>query len=228
MIRVIFDVPPELEGHQIELPRDAHGFGLSLDEAEPWAGGRFVGRVEARGEGHDEHPVTVAVRCYAAWLDLPPQLVGQKRFGPLTFWDMRMRAVPIWIEEEIFVEQWELGDLASVNWRHFELDLPPELPRAFEGTFTAFRWRIEARRSKRIGHEVCSLPVLIAEPRDQPVVRVETSPIGSWRLLEWKAEDEQDAHGGPCSVSFASRRPEDMPLDGETREQELARRRAES
>jgi hypothetical protein len=57
-----------------------------------------------------------------------------------------------------------------------------------------------------------------------PVVRIETTPIGSWRLLEWRSERETGGSGGPCSVAFEERRPEDMPLRGETREEELARR----
>ena len=58
------------------------------------------------------------------------------------------------------------------------------------------------------------------------MVRVETSPIGTWRLLEWKSEEDLGGSGGPCSVAYDERRPEDMPLVGETREAELARRNA--
>lgn len=222
---LLTDVPAELRGRGIFPASQAHGFAVSLDAAEPWGGGRVEGRVEVREGRHDEHPVTVSVRCTAAWLDVPPQLVGQKPFWRLdTYWDLRTRGVPIWIEEEVWLERFELGDLRDANWLRFSIGLPEELPRAFEGTFVSFRWRVEARRERRIGHDAASVPLLLSEPRREPVVRVEESPLGRWRLLEWKAEAERDGSGGGCSVSFAQRRPEDLPLPGETREQELARR----
>jgi hypothetical protein len=220
-------VPEELLGRGIEPAAAARGFALELDTAEPWGGGTVAGRVEAREGFHNANPVTVSVRCCASWLDLPPQLVGQKPFWRVgTYWDLRTRGLPIWIDEEIWLERWELGNLAEANWLHFGMTLPPELPRAFEGTFAAFRWRVAASRPRRIGHDTASLPLILLEPRTEPIVRVETSPLGSWRLLEWRGDEERDAVGGPCSVAFEPRRPEDMPLPGETRQQELARRAA--
>ena len=71
---------------------------------------------------------------------------------------------------------------------------------------------------------MASLPLLLVEPQDQPVVRVETSPIGTWRLLEWRSENDVGGSAGPCSVTYEARRPEDLPLPGETREAELVRR----
>ncbi len=65
--------------------------------------------------------------------------------------------------------RWELGDLAGTNWLHFAIELPPELPRALEGTFVAFRWRVAASRQRRIGHDTASLPLLLLEPRPLPV-----------------------------------------------------------
>lgn len=221
------DVPEALHGRGIEPPRDAHGFTISLDTAEPWGGGRIEGRVEAREGRHDPHPVTVAARCLASWLDVPPQLVGQKPLLRLdTYWEIRMRSVPIWIDDEVWLERFELGSLVDVNWLHFGIDLPRELPRAVEGTFVSFRWRIEASRPRRVGRDTAAMPLLLVEPRKIPTVRVETSPIGTWRLLEWRSEEERDGAGGPCSVSYEERRPEDMPLPGETPEQELRRRGA--
>jgi hypothetical protein len=220
-------VPLDLAGRGIELPQRAHGFAISLDTAEPWGGGRLEGRVEARERRRDPHPVSIAVRCLASWLDAPPQLVGQKPFFRIdTYWEIRMRGVPIWIDEEVWLERWELGSLADSNWLHFRIELPPELPRAFEGTFVAFRWHIVAARQRRIGRDTASLPLLLVEARSLPVVRVEKSPIGQWRLLEWRAEQERDGTAGPCSVAYEGRRPEDMPLPGETRESELRRRRS--
>jgi hypothetical protein len=64
----------------------------------------------------------------------------------------------------------------------------------------------------------------LVEQQNLPVVRVEASPIGTWRLLEWRSEHDVGGTGGPCSVSYEPRRPNDRPLPGETREQEIARR----
>ena len=219
------DVPPELIGRGIPPAFGAHGFVISLDTAEPWGGGCIEGRVESRGGPHNPRPISLSVHCAAAWLDVSPQLVGQKRLLRLdTYWDLRTRAVPIWIDEEVWLERFEIGDLGSANWLHFALDLPSELPRAFEGTFAAFRWRVEAQRERRIGRETAYVPLILSEQRTRPIVRVETSPLGSWRLLEWRSEEEQDGAAGPCSVRYAERRPEDRPRPGETREQELRRR----
>jgi hypothetical protein len=224
-VTVLTDVPKELAMRGIFPPERASGFAISLDRAEPWGGGRIEGRVERRSDRRNRRPVDVTVRCWASWLDVAPQLVGKKRLLRMdTYWDLRMRAVPIWLEEEVFMERFELGPLDEANWRHFAFHLPGELPRAFEGTFVSFRWRVEARRARAVGHERASLPVLVREQRTLPVVRIETTPIGTWRLLEWRSDAERDASAGPCSVAFEERRSEDMPLPGETRETELARR----
>jgi hypothetical protein len=224
-VTVVTDVPEELLYRGISPPQYATGFAISLDTAEPWGGGRFEGRVERRGGRHAERVVSVLVRCDAAWLDVAPQLVGRKRFLSLsTYWDIRTRSVPIWLDHELFVTREELGALAEANWLPFTFAVPGELPRAVEGTFIAFRWRIEAFRRRRLGLERTSLPILLHEPRSLPVVRVETSPLGSWRLLEWRSEEERDDSAGPCTVAYAERRPEDMPAPGETREEEQRRR----
>ena len=103
-------------------------------------------------------------------------------------------------------------------------ELPGELPRALEGTFVAFRWIVEARRPRLVGGDVAAIPLLIEEPQTLPVVRVETSPIGTWRLLEWRSESDVGGSAGPCSITYDARQEQDMPLPGETRKQELARR----
>lgn len=224
---LLTNVPDELLGRGIEPPASARGFSLSLDIAEPWGGGRIEGRVEAHKGSRNADPVTVSARCCSNWLDLPPQLVGQKPFWRIgTYWDLRMRMLPIWIEEEIWLGHSELGDLSEANWLHFRMTLPPELPRAFEGTFVSFRWRVSASRRRRVGRDTASVPLILLEPRVQPTVRVETSPLGKWRLLDWKADEERDGAGGRCSVAYEARRPEDMPLPGETPQQELVRRTA--
>lgn len=222
---LVTDVPDELRFRGIEPRRYARAFAITLDTAEPGGGGRIEGRVERRRDRRDDRPVSVDIRCTAAWLDLAPQLVGKKRFLTLTtYWDLRTRGVPVWLDEELFLDRLEVGPLDEVNWRHFSFLLPGELPDALEGTFVSFRWRLEARRRRRLGSDLASVPLLRVEPQTIPVVRVETSPIGSWRLLEWRSEQDRGGSGGPCSVTYEERRPEDMPRPGETREQELARR----
>jgi hypothetical protein len=226
-VTLLTDVPDQLRFRGIEPPLEARGFGLSLDEAEPVGGGRIAGRVERHNQRRDRRPVSVEVRCDAAWMDVAPELVGRKGiFSWSAYGEIRNKFVPIWLDEEVFSTQLDAGPLEEANWRHFEFDLPEELPRALEGTFVAFRWRITARRPRRVGSEQASLPLLLVEPQTLPVVRVETSPIGTWRLLEWRSEADVGGTGGACSVSFAARRPTDLPLPGETRETELARRTA--
>jgi hypothetical protein len=226
-VSLVTDVPDALRFHGIEPARQARGFAITLDEAEPWGGGRIEGRVERRRGSRDSRPVLVDVRCEACWLDVAPQLVGRKRLLSWSIYgDVRNRAVPIWLDDEVFRARIDVGPLEDANWRPFSFDLPRGTPRALEGTFVAFRWRIEARRARRLGADVASLPLLLLAPQTLAVVRVETSPIGSWRLLEWKSEDEVGGAAGQCSIAFEQRRAEDMPLAGETREAELARRNA--
>lgn len=222
---LITDVPDPLKFRGIEPPQAARGFGISLDEARPEGGGRIVGRVERHNPRRDRRPLLVDVRCDACWLDTAPQFVGRKGlFTWSAYGDMRNKFVPIWLDEEVFRTELDVEPLEDVNWRHFSFDLPEGLPRALEGTFVAFRWRVEARRARRVGAELASLPLLLVEPQDQPVVRVETTPIGTWRLLEWRSENDVGGVGGPCSVGYEPRRPVDLPLPGETRDAELARR----
>jgi hypothetical protein len=224
-VAVVTEIPEALRFRGIAPPEPAHGFRITLDTAEPWGGGHIEGRVERRGEQHDRRPISVRVRCLAAWLDVAPQLVGRKRLlSWTTYGDIRNRAVPIWLDKEVFAEGARLEPLEQANWQHFAFELPGELPRALEGTFVAFRWTVEARRPRFVGGDVAALPLLIEEPQTLPVVRVETSPIGTWRLLEWKSESDVGGSAGPCSVTYDARQETDMPLPGETRKQELARR----
>jgi hypothetical protein len=223
-VALFTDVPDELHFRGIEPRQDARGFAIVLTLAEPRGGGRIEGQVERRRGSENDHPLTVGVRCAAAWIDVAPELVGRKRFSLLAYGDMRTRAVPVWLEEELYDEHVDLGPLDEANWRRFEFQLPDDLPRALEGTFASFRWRVEARRGRRLGSAVASLPLLFVEPQTIPTVRVETTPIGTWRLLEWRSEDDAGGSFGPCTIAFEERRDEDMPLPGETRAEELARR----
>jgi hypothetical protein len=224
-VPLVTAVPDALKFHGIEPPQTAPGFGLTLDSAEPQGGGRITGRVERRHQRRDGRPVTVEVRCTACWMDVAPQFVGRK--GMLTwsaYGDMRNKFLPVWLDEELFSAQLEVGSLADVNWRRFAFDLPDGLPRALEGTFVAFRWRIEARRARRVGTEHASLPLVLQEPQTLPVLRVETSPIGTWRLLEWRSEQDVGAASPSCSIAYGPRREEDLPLPGEDRDAEQLRR----
>ena len=224
---VVTAVPEGLTFRGIEPPREARGFAITLDEAAPQGAGSIAGRVERRNRRRDNRRVRVDVRCAACWLDVAPQLVGRKRLlSWSTYGEIRNRHVPIWLDEEVFHATVDLDPLLDANWRHFRFDLPAGLPRALEGTFVAFRWRIEARRARRVGAETASLPLLFVESQNQPVIRVETSPIGRWRLLEWRGEHDTGGSAGPCSIAYESRRPGDLPLPGETRAAELARRMA--
>jgi hypothetical protein len=221
---VLTAVPDSLRFHGIEPPQQARDFAISLDEAQPEGGGRIAGRVERRNPRRDRRPVLVDIRCDACWMDIAPQFVGRK--GMLAWsapGDMRNRFIPVWLDEKLFRARVDVGALEEANWRHFSFDLPDGLPRALEGTFVAFRWRIEARRRRRVGAEVASLPLLVIEPQTLPVVRVETSPIGDWRLLEWRSENDHSESGGPCSIAFENRRSADLPLAGETPDAERAR-----
>ncbi len=222
---LVTEVPDALRFRGIEPPQDARGFGISLDEADPDGGGQIAGRVERHNKRRDRRPVLVEVRCEASWVDIAPQLVGRKRLSHWsTYAEIRNRHVPIWLEEEIFRAELNVGPLDDDNWRHFSFELPDDVPRALEGTFVAFRWRVRARRARRVGTELASVPLLYVEQQKLPVVRVETSPIGSWRLLEWRSEEDVGGSGGPCSITFETRRDTDLPLPGETRDSELARR----
>jgi hypothetical protein len=224
-VPLLTDVPDELRFRGIEPAQEARGFGLSLDEAEPVGGGRIAGRVERHNQRRDRRPLSIEVRCDAAWMDVAPELVGRKGiFNWSAYGEIRNKFVPIWLEEEIFSTQVDVEPLEDANWRPFEFDVPEGVPRALEGTFVAFRWRVTARRARRLGTEQASVPLLWVEPQTLPVVRVETSPIGTWRLLEWRAEGDVGGAGGGCSVVFEARRPSDLPLPGETREAEIVRR----
>jgi hypothetical protein len=224
-VSLVTDVPEPLRFRGIEPPLEARGFGISLDEAQPAGGGRIVGRVERRNRRRDRRPMFVDVVCDACWMDVAPQFVGRKRiFSWSAYGDMRNKFVPIWLDERVFRTGVEVGPLDDANWRQFSFELPDGLPRALEGTFVAFRWRVEARRARRVGAERASLPLLLIEAQEVPVVRIETSPIGTWRLLEWRSEHDGGGAGSRCSVTYAARRQIDLPLPGETREAELARR----
>jgi hypothetical protein len=223
-VSLVTDVPDSLRFHGIEPARGARAFAITLDQAELEAGGRVTGRVERRDDRRDSRPVIVDLHCDACWVDIAPQFVGRKRVWSWSApGDMRNRFIPVWLEEATYRETLEVGPLDHANWQPFTFAIPDDAPRALEGTFVAFRWRVEARRPRRIGNEVTSLPLLVLEPQDEPVVRVETSPIGTWRLLEWRSSHDVGGTAGPCSVIYEARQPEDLPLPGETREAELRR-----
>jgi hypothetical protein len=223
-LSLVTAVPDALTFRGIEPQQEARGFAIMLDEAQPQGGGRIAGRVERRNRRRDSRPVLVDVHCDACWLDVAPQLVGRERLlSWTTLAEVRNRHVPIWLEDEVYRASFDAGPLQDANWSHFSFDLPDGLPRALEGTFVAFRWRVEARRARRLGTELASLPLLLVESQNLPVVRVETSPIGTWRLLEWRSEHDVGGSGGPCSVAYEPRRPSDLPLPGETRAAELTR-----
>lgn len=219
-------VPEEFAGRGILPPTVARGFRISLDVAEPWGGGAIEGRVEALPDRPPKPaPLTVTIRCTASWIDIAPQLVGQAGPSLATAYELRARSRPIWLDELVYEDHAEVGALdGSANWRRFAFSLPSSVPRAFEGTLCAFRYVIEASRPRALGRAVAGVPLVVVEQRNEPVVRIETTPIGTWRLLEWRADAEEPAHAGPVSISFAARATADLPRAGETREDEILRR----
>jgi hypothetical protein len=219
-------VPEEFGGRGIPPPTEARGFRLSLDLAQPWAGGRIEGRVEAvPGRPATAWPIEVLVRCVSAWVDIAPQLVGRAGLGLASAYELRARARPIWLDEVVFEERRNVEPLdGSANWRRFEFILPDFVPRAFEGTMCAFRYVVEASRQRTIGRSLAALPLVIVEQRREPVIRIETTPIGTWRLLEWRSDGEQETTAGPIQVRFEPRALADMPKAGETRDDEIFRR----
>jgi hypothetical protein len=224
-VTVRCDVPAGLSGRGVFPPSAARGFEIVLDQAQPWGGGVLAGRVERRG-ARDARPVTLVVRTMVAWIDIAPQLVGQKLDS---HWlsiigDVRGRRRPIWLDDIQWEHRVELGPLDEVNWQSFHVQLPPWLPRAFEGTFCGYRYQLEARRPRGVGSAVAGLPLFSLEPRTEPCVRIERTPIGLWRLREWRG-DHEDAFDTPSvSVAFEPRRLGDQPLPGEDREAEILRR----
>jgi hypothetical protein len=110
------------------------------------------------------------------------------------------------------------------NWRRFAIHLPADLPCAFEGTLCAVRYTVEASRPRRLGRAVASLPLLVLEERSDPVVRIERTPVGEWRLFEWRDPATADFVFGPVAVAFEQRAPGDEPLPGEDRDAEILRR----
>jgi hypothetical protein len=219
-------VPEEFGGRGIPPPTEARGFRLSLDVAEPWRGGTIDGRVESiPGRRSDPRSLTVSISCIAAWVDIAPQLVGRGRLGLSSAYELRARARPIWLDEMIYRDEVEVGPLdGSANWRRFEFTLPDFVPRAFEGTLCAFRYTVEAARPRVVGRSLSALPLILVGERREPVMRIETTPIGTWRLFEWRADGECDAEAGPVSVRFEPRAEADMPQAGETRDDEILRR----
>lgn len=206
---LVTDVDQSLWGRSIEPARRSGSFQLVLDVAQPWGGGRIEGRVESRkpsGSGSYDASVT----CSAAWLDCAPPPKNQRGMSPgsvLTNLLMHGIGIRIWLDEQVWSARADLGELSGQNWLPFAFDLPRELPRAFEGTVVAFRWRVAARRRRAIGHAEVSLPLVLREDRSLPTVRYETTPIGTWRLNDVRSAGESDAAGGGCSVRYEDRHP---------------------
>lgn len=222
---VVLSIPGELMGRGIAPPGLPRDFRISLDAAEPWGGGTISGRVERMSDARSPRPLAVTVACQAAWIDIAPQLVGQgPKFSVGMFYELRQRRRGIWLDETLHEQRVEVEPLAEANWQRFAFTLPSDLPRAFEGTFCAFRYTVSATRRRTVGSTLAIVPVIIDEQRDEPIIRIETTPIGTWRLIEWRAADEVAAAHGSVAVEYAARKSDDLPRPGETRDEELLRR----
>jgi hypothetical protein len=224
-VTVTIEIPDVLRGRGIHPPYAPRAFAVDVTHAEPRAGGVVEGRVVSKAGRRDPRPITVRLVCTAAWLDVAPQSVGQRNLRSLsTAYDLRARRVPVWFDEPVGETVVVVGALDTVNWLAFRFVVPDGWPAATEATFAAFRYELMASRRRWIGHTVASAPIVMTGERSEPVVRIEKTPLGSWRLFEWRAPDEQDAASGNVAIRYEPRRLGDQPLPGETREQEVARR----
>jgi len=175
-----------------------------LDVAQPWGGGRIEGRVESH-KPNQKGRYVVSVTCSGAWLDCAPPADAQQRGAAgesVSNLLMHGIGIRIWLDEQLWVAKADVGELSGRNWLAFAFDLPEELPRAFEGDRVSFRWRIAARRHRAVGHAETSLPLLLRERRSIPTVRIETSPIGTWRFRAMRSSAEQDTTFGAFSVRY--------------------------
>jgi len=203
---VVLDVDRPLWGRSIEPARRSASVQLVLDAAQPWGGGRIEGRVESR-KAHQGGRYVVSVTCSAAWLDCaPPNAQGGTSVATVgSNLLMHGIGIRIWLDEQLWAAEADLGELSGENGLPFALDLPAELPRAFEGAYVAFRWRIAARRPRAIGHAETSFPLILREDRPIPTVRIETSPVGTWRLSDTRSNAEHDIAVDGCSVRYEDR-----------------------
>ena len=204
---LVTDIDKPLWGRSIEPARHSAGFQLVLDVAEPWGGGRIQGRVESR-KAHQRGRYLVSVTCSAAWLDCAPPPNRQTAMSAGTLGSnllMHGIGIRIWLDEQLWAARADLGEVSGENWLPFAFDLPAELPRAFEGAYVAFRWRIAARRRRAVGHAETSFPLILREERPLPTVRVETNPIGTWRVNGTRSDAEHDTVAGGCSVRYEDR-----------------------
>ena len=162
------------------------------------------GRIESRKARRGGRYV-VSVTCSAAWLDCAPSSDGAIRAAASNLL-MHGIGIQIWLDERLWTGRVDLGELPGENWLPFAFELPAELPRAFEGTYVSFRWRIEARRRRGVGYSETSFPLLLREDRPIPTVRFETSPVDTWELRDARSVAERDTSGGACSIRY-----EDVP-----------------
>ena len=154
--------------------------------------------------GRRQDPHLVGSRCGASPHGSMSctQLVGQKPLLLSTYWDLRMRAVPILDRARRWLGLgWELGDLAGTGNRLALIGAASD-PARIEGTFVASRWRASALPPAWIGHDTAlSAGLLLCSSRGLLL----GSPCGDesvkwWRLLEWRGEEERDA-SVECSLA---------------------------
>ncbi len=146
-------VPDELKFHGIEPPLQAPGFAIALDAAQPQGAGRIAGRVERRGDRRDGRPVIVEVCCHGLLAGCrasvrraqgPAALVGVRRHAEQVHTRLARRDALFRAARDRLARGLPIGGPSRSS-------SPEGLPRALEGTFVAFRWRIEARRARRVG-----------------------------------------------------------------------------
>jgi hypothetical protein len=114
----------------------ARRFHLELSDASLVGGGHIRGRIHRHAEAL-AGGIAVVARCREAWATAnTAAFVGPHVAAP-------------WHETTLWESEVALDPLDAVNWRPFAFEVPPGLPPAVEARTIAWRYEIEARRSRR-------------------------------------------------------------------------------
>jgi hypothetical protein len=109
-------------------------FHLELAEAVLEGGGRIAGRIHVDADGGSV-PFTLTGRCEESWCT-------NFRFRP-------RRSPPLWQTQPLWEETISVPCDPDRHWLPFRFELPSQLPPGVEGRAIAWRYSVEARRSRR-------------------------------------------------------------------------------
>jgi hypothetical protein len=109
-------------------------FHLELAEAVLEGGGRIGGRIHVDA-GAGPLPFTLTGRCEESWCT-------NFRFRP-------RRSPPLWQTQTLWEETISVRCDRDRHWLPFRFELPSQLPPGIEGRAIAWRYSVEARRSRR-------------------------------------------------------------------------------